>query len=213
MTPRSCLRWKPTGKISKTVGLRWVPTGKIFNSSTIKVDSEPPNGSNADITNQYECEQTLGSLGMLGDECVKGIMPTKIELTLEQSQQGVSNDVLRRPGIENKQVRYNIYTVKRSSRNQRYKRQCCSLILAESVSLPHAHAQTTNTYYKHQDSRIKKAQVLKTKTSANSDIKDLSSETKFQGIFFASFQDDAKYEHVGTKTQDHKVEKMIKTEG
>nr|GEU84256.1 hypothetical protein [Tanacetum cinerariifolium] len=59
MTHRSCLRWKPTGKIFKTVGLRWVPTGKIFNSSTIKVDSEPPNGSNADITNQYECEQTL----------------------------------------------------------------------------------------------------------------------------------------------------------
>nr|GEW07065.1 hypothetical protein [Tanacetum cinerariifolium]GEX99651.1 hypothetical protein [Tanacetum cinerariifolium] len=59
MTPRSCLRWKPTGKFFKTIGLRWVPTGKIFNSSTTKVDSEPPNGSNADITNQYECEQTL----------------------------------------------------------------------------------------------------------------------------------------------------------
>nr|GEX04161.1 hypothetical protein [Tanacetum cinerariifolium] len=59
MTLRSCLRWKPTGKIFKTVGLRWVPTGKIFNSSTIKVDSEPPNGSNEDITNQYEYEQTL----------------------------------------------------------------------------------------------------------------------------------------------------------
>nr|GEV84930.1 retrovirus-related Pol polyprotein from transposon TNT 1-94 [Tanacetum cinerariifolium] len=29
-----------------------------------------------------------------GDECDKGIMPTNIELTLEQSQQGVSNDVL-----------------------------------------------------------------------------------------------------------------------
>nr|GEZ07188.1 hypothetical protein [Tanacetum cinerariifolium] len=41
------------------VGLRWVPTGKIFASSTTKVDSEPLNGSNADITNQYECEQTL----------------------------------------------------------------------------------------------------------------------------------------------------------
>ncbi|GJW20055.1 hypothetical protein Tco_0027491 [Tanacetum coccineum] len=54
MTPRSCLRWKPTGKIFKTVGLRWVPTGKIFDSSTINVDSEPPNGSNGDITNQYE---------------------------------------------------------------------------------------------------------------------------------------------------------------
>nr|GEW54324.1 hypothetical protein [Tanacetum cinerariifolium] len=32
-----------------------------------------------------------------GDECDKGIMPTKIELTLEQSQQGVSNDVLILP--------------------------------------------------------------------------------------------------------------------
>nr|GFA55214.1 hypothetical protein [Tanacetum cinerariifolium] len=33
--------------------------------------------------------------------------------------------------------------------NHRYKRWCCSLILAESDSLPHAHAQTTKTYYKH----------------------------------------------------------------
>ncbi|GJR61259.1 retrovirus-related pol polyprotein from transposon TNT 1-94 [Tanacetum coccineum] len=35
----------------------------------------------------------------------------------------------------------------------------------ESDSLPHAHAQTTKTYYKHQDLRIMKAQELKTKTS------------------------------------------------
>ncbi|GKB53145.1 hypothetical protein Tco_0903898 [Tanacetum coccineum] len=48
----------------------------------------------------------------------------------------------------------------------------------KSDSLPHAYAQTSKTYYKHQDSRIKKAQVLKTKTSSNSDIKDPSSETK-----------------------------------
>nr|GEZ23109.1 hypothetical protein [Tanacetum cinerariifolium] len=50
MPLRSCLRWKPTGRIFKTVGLRWIPTGKIFTSSTTKVDSEPPNGSNEDIT-------------------------------------------------------------------------------------------------------------------------------------------------------------------
>nr|GEW81863.1 retrovirus-related Pol polyprotein from transposon TNT 1-94 [Tanacetum cinerariifolium] len=54
-----------------------------------------------------------------------------------------------------------------------YKRWCCSLIPAESNSLPHAHAQTIKTYYNHQDSRIKKAQDLKTKTSVNSDILDL----------------------------------------
>ncbi|GJT27910.1 hypothetical protein Tco_0908185 [Tanacetum coccineum] len=52
-------RWKPTGKIFKTVGLRWVPTGKIFTSSTTKVDSESTNGSDEDITNQYEYKQTL----------------------------------------------------------------------------------------------------------------------------------------------------------
>nr|GEU83149.1 hypothetical protein [Tanacetum cinerariifolium] len=33
-----------------------------------------------------------------GDECDKGKMPTKIELTLEQSQQGVSNDILAEIG-------------------------------------------------------------------------------------------------------------------
>ncbi|GKC46043.1 hypothetical protein Tco_1063765 [Tanacetum coccineum] len=59
ITPRSCLRWKPTSKILKTVGLKWISTGKIFTSSTTKVDSEPTNGSNDDITNKYECEQTL----------------------------------------------------------------------------------------------------------------------------------------------------------
>ncbi|GJY89447.1 retrovirus-related pol polyprotein from transposon TNT 1-94 [Tanacetum coccineum] len=58
-TPRSCLRWKPTGRIFKIAGLRWIPTGKMFTDNTTKVDSEPPNGSNSDITNPYECDQTL----------------------------------------------------------------------------------------------------------------------------------------------------------
>ncbi|GJR48165.1 hypothetical protein Tco_1316268 [Tanacetum coccineum] len=58
-SPRSCLRWIPTGRIFKLAGLRWIPTGKMFIDSTTKVDSEPPNGSNEDITNPYECDQTL----------------------------------------------------------------------------------------------------------------------------------------------------------
>ncbi|GJY07475.1 hypothetical protein Tco_0374529 [Tanacetum coccineum] len=65
-SPRSCLRWKSTGKIFTTVGLKWIPTGKLFDSCTSKVDSEPPNGSNDDITNPYECDQTLNvSAGIL----------------------------------------------------------------------------------------------------------------------------------------------------
>ncbi|GJW14687.1 putative reverse transcriptase domain-containing protein [Tanacetum coccineum] len=70
------------------------------------------------------------------------------------------------------------------------------LILAESDSLSHAHGQITKTYYKHRDSKIKKAQELKTKTFAYSDIKDNSLETKLQGRLLESFQEDAKYENV-----------------
>ncbi|GJZ58339.1 hypothetical protein Tco_0613833 [Tanacetum coccineum] len=58
-TPRSCIRWKPTGRIFKIAGLRWIPTGKMFTDCITKVDNEPPNGSNEDITNPYECDQTL----------------------------------------------------------------------------------------------------------------------------------------------------------
>nr|GEZ48321.1 protein kinase-like domain, concanavalin A-like lectin/glucanase domain protein [Tanacetum cinerariifolium] len=84
---------------------------------------------------------------------------------------------LRRSGIENKQAWY--------------KRRCCSLIPAKSDSSPHAYAQITKTYYKHQDSRIKKAQELKIKTSANSDIQDLPLIYQvYQGRLLASFLDD-----------------------
>ncbi|GJW16478.1 hypothetical protein Tco_0020611 [Tanacetum coccineum] len=52
-----------------------------------------------------------------------------------------------------------------------------------------------------QKSRIKKAQELKTKTFANSDINDPSSETKLRGRLLESFQIDAKYEHIGQDTR------------
>ncbi|GJV58201.1 hypothetical protein Tco_1459206 [Tanacetum coccineum] len=64
--PKSCLRWKPTGRTFKTAGLRWVPTREIFTSSTSKVDIEPLNGSNEDIINLYECEQILDVSAELG---------------------------------------------------------------------------------------------------------------------------------------------------
>nr|GEW18592.1 hypothetical protein [Tanacetum cinerariifolium] len=58
-SPRSDLRWKPTGKIFKSVGLSWIPTGKLFDSCTSKVDSEHPHGSNVDIPNNHASKQTL----------------------------------------------------------------------------------------------------------------------------------------------------------
>ncbi|GJU11842.1 hypothetical protein Tco_1134238 [Tanacetum coccineum] len=52
--------WKvPKKCIDHDGSAGWVPTGKTFASSTTKVESEPPNGSNADIPNQCESEQAL----------------------------------------------------------------------------------------------------------------------------------------------------------
>nr|GEZ26439.1 reverse transcriptase domain-containing protein [Tanacetum cinerariifolium] len=59
MTPRSCLRWKPTGKFSRQLVLRWVPTGKIFASSTTKVDSQEA----IDILTAFHSGHTGGHYG------------------------------------------------------------------------------------------------------------------------------------------------------
>ncbi|GJR66128.1 retrovirus-related pol polyprotein from transposon TNT 1-94 [Tanacetum coccineum] len=77
-----------------------------------------------------------------------------------------------------------------------------ALFTLNTDSLPHAHAQTTKTYYKHRDSRIMKAQELKTMTSAQTLIYKifLQRYQVYQGRLLASFQDDAKYEHVGQDT-------------
>ncbi|GJV45175.1 retrovirus-related pol polyprotein from transposon TNT 1-94, partial [Tanacetum coccineum] len=60
LNPRSCLRWKLTGRILKIVGLRWVPIGKLFNSCMGKVDSKLAHGSRVDIPHIHACKQTLG---------------------------------------------------------------------------------------------------------------------------------------------------------
>ncbi|GJV70780.1 retrotransposon protein, putative, unclassified [Tanacetum coccineum] len=109
----------------------------------------------------------------LSASCAQGRMPTKIELTLEQSQQGVSNDVLETFRG------YSLVVIMRNGNpsnviiKQHYGRihkdgDGDALFQLNSDSLPHAHAhaQTTKAYYKHRDSRIMKAQELKTKTSA-----------------------------------------------
>ncbi|GJW87083.1 hypothetical protein Tco_0162423 [Tanacetum coccineum] len=85
-TPRSCLRWKPTGRIFKTVSLRWIPTGKMFTDSTTKIDSKLPNGSNDDITNLYECNQTLYfSAGTSNSSAGTSVNPVKERLRVYDS--------------------------------------------------------------------------------------------------------------------------------
>ncbi|GJY27221.1 hypothetical protein Tco_0401947 [Tanacetum coccineum] len=185
---------------------------------------------------------------MIGDECVKARSLTKIELTLEQSQQGVSNDVLD-TFHSNNLLKHHYYTIVNKipthiilvivpeHPSDTYVLTMKMEILLEPASnkllvgfikngegdtlfqlkyrfITPAHAQTTKTYYKHRDSRIMKAQELKTKTFAQTLMYKifLQRYQVYQGRLFASFQDDAKYEHVG-QTQDALVAKTIKTEG
>nr|GEX74206.1 hypothetical protein [Tanacetum cinerariifolium] len=55
-------------------------TGKMFTDCTTKVDSEPLNGSNGDITNLYECNQTLNvSAGTLNLNAAPNLPSTKNE--------------------------------------------------------------------------------------------------------------------------------------
>ncbi|GJX97366.1 hypothetical protein Tco_0353164 [Tanacetum coccineum] len=97
-TPRSCLRWKPPGRIFNIVSLRWVPTGKIFTSSTIKVDSAPPTSSNKDITNPYECEQTLNIQGFMN-------------LTIDEQKQWRLQDNTSRPLLKKESVSFPVPAV------------------------------------------------------------------------------------------------------
>ncbi|GKA55177.1 retrovirus-related pol polyprotein from transposon TNT 1-94 [Tanacetum coccineum] len=132
-------------------------------------------------------------------------MPTKIELTLEQSQQGVSNDVLLDRRLSNALSWKPCQGDSLNLPDHRIHKDGDgdALFQLKSDSLPHAHAQTTKTYYKHRDSRIMKAQELKTKTSAQTLIYKifLQRYQVYQGRLLASFQDDAKYEHVGQDTR------------
>ncbi|GJS10204.1 retrovirus-related pol polyprotein from transposon TNT 1-94 [Tanacetum coccineum] len=108
-------------------------------------------------------------------------LPTKIELTLEQSQQGVSYDVLVSiEGVEEFKKNYiqsdtfsihmtngKILQCHHQSALRRIKRwdgDAHSQMSRNSLPLSHAHS--TKRYYKQQDSRIMKAQDLKTKNSA-----------------------------------------------
>ncbi|GJY73225.1 hypothetical protein Tco_0477656 [Tanacetum coccineum] len=89
-------RGATNGRILKTVCLRWVPTGKTFASSTTKVESEPPNGSNADIPNQCESEQALNvSAGpvphdkMMSDHNSSDLALQRQEMSVENVSSGL----------------------------------------------------------------------------------------------------------------------------
>ncbi|GKA11748.1 hypothetical protein Tco_0691294 [Tanacetum coccineum] len=176
MTPRSCLRWKPTGKIFKTVGLRWVPTGKIFTSSTTKVDSEPTNGSNDDITNQYECKQTLDvSAGTLNIHAAMTSDHNSSELGIHDHSNELSSSKL-------------VPKVVPPADKTATSRQELELLFHHHITMLR---NWVNTYA---------VRITMLITDIEDDIMDPVMQCTTRRLL-ASFQDDAKYEHVGQDTR------------
>ncbi|GJX32612.1 hypothetical protein Tco_0242467 [Tanacetum coccineum] len=143
----------PTSKNSEFLLERYSPLAT-------KVDSEPTNGSNDDITNQYECEQTLNvSAGTLNLSAGTSFSPKKEGLRVynEPSSSKLvpklvpSADKIATSRKDLEFLFHHYITLLRLY-------GVGILFQLKSDSLPHAHAQTTKTYYKHQDSSIKKAQ-------------------------------------------------------
>nr|GEV85136.1 hypothetical protein [Tanacetum cinerariifolium] len=127
MTPRSCLRWKPMGKIFKFVGLRNLGFKECCSNEQEMTSDH----------NSSELEIHDHSNEPYSSKLVPKVFPP-VDKTATSRQ-------------ELELLFHHHITM------MRYKRRCYSLIPAESNSLPHAHAQTTKTYYKHQVSSIKKA--------------------------------------------------------
>ncbi|GJV93070.1 hypothetical protein Tco_1540883 [Tanacetum coccineum] len=233
MNPRSYLRWKPTGRIFSNVRLMWIPTGKLLNSCTGKVDSEPAHVSIIDIPHIYACKQTLGvSAGTSFNGQKQQRIDLNADALYNEKQENLRvwprSSMFKRRLIAADQasVFMAMTSVHISSglsdifsiHSDEWKSFQCHHQTAlrihkdgdgdasfqlKSDSLPHAHAQTTKTFHKHQDSKIMKAQELKTKTSAQTLIYNifLQRYQVYQGRLLASFQDDAKYEYVGQDTR------------
>ncbi|GKB81223.1 hypothetical protein Tco_0948118 [Tanacetum coccineum] len=88
--------------------------GKIFTSSTTKVDIEPTNCSNEDITNPYECKQTLNV-----SACTSSV--NKSSSPIEESKQD-------RPHHSIELINYNLMPTPTNATD--HSRDCISIFLS-----------------------------------------------------------------------------------
>ncbi|GJV17980.1 hypothetical protein Tco_1363303 [Tanacetum coccineum] len=191
------LTGKPTGRIFNQVGLKWIPIKKPVETQYNTNDSASPLGKETHNPKTVICANSSLSAG-------------------------VSNDVLAETGSihnlsdftkMNSDIEDDIMDPESFALSLRFGQNIRVILKVLTVKMEILLEPTSNKLLV--DLRIKKAQDLKTKTSANSDIQDLPSryqdyqDNDFQGRLLASFQDDAKYEHVGqdTRSRDGKDDK------
>ncbi|GJW16933.1 hypothetical protein Tco_0024369 [Tanacetum coccineum] len=191
MNPRSCLRWQPTGRILKTVCLRWVPTGKLLNSCTHGTSFNGQKQQRIDITADalYNEKQENLRVWLLNFLISKKPVPewfTKMKTSMEMY---VLNTTV--PSLINAYV-FNGDDVLFTSVQASVLHQMTSDITVSDTGIQdHSMKQSSSKAGKLRTNRsnggngnlnpiqmlnlrrhtILKAQDLKTKTSANSDLK------------------------------------------
>ncbi|GJY02415.1 hypothetical protein Tco_0360567 [Tanacetum coccineum] len=172
-----------------------VPTGKIFTSSTTKVDSEPTNGSNEDITNQYECEQTLDvSAGTLNLSAAMTSDHNSLELEI--------HDHINEPS-SSKLVPKVVPLADKTTTSQQELELLFSPMYEEYFNAGnqvYVSVMRTSKYGESNAFALEDLTLLRLENHvkvvfSKSELPDLS-QTKL-GAIIKSFQDDAKYEHVG----------------
>ncbi|GJT64058.1 hypothetical protein Tco_1015538 [Tanacetum coccineum] len=181
-----------TGRIFKTVALKWVPTRKIFTSSKTTIDSEPPHGSNTDITNLHECIQTLDSsastsINVQEEKNLDLSADTPSNLKKERIKACIKENVISgRPRLHGIALIQEMSARRKSQRSPPHTLHGITLEQSQQgVSNDVLHSTVTNG----NPSRVNLKQLC--------------------GRLLASFQDNAKYEHVGqvSRSQDSKDNK------
>nr|GEV96837.1 hypothetical protein [Tanacetum cinerariifolium] len=182
--PRFGLIWKPTGKIFTYVGLRWIPTRNMVETYINTNDSNLPLGKETRTPNIVICanSSSLSACTSVAFEPISSKGSTNVAVSsslgvLKQNDDGSTSSVIIKQHrdilviITSKYDEYNAFALEDlilkagnpikeillKMNLPDHRRRCSNHISSESNSLPHAHTQATKTYYKHQDSRIKKA--------------------------------------------------------
>nr|GEU59806.1 uncharacterized mitochondrial protein AtMg00810-like [Tanacetum cinerariifolium] len=210
-----------------------VPTGKTFTSSTTKVDSEPLNGSNEDITNPYECEQTLNvSACTLNLSTGTPFNPKKERLRVwllkklmfkNQVPQGIHNQEQspnRAQGVKEQQQRayshdpcyellHKVYISHGSSSNEnQLNPQLSGQQLLEDAPL----SSTSSTQEQEQALNISQGFEESPKTPMFRDDplnESPHEESTPQGSSSNVRQTHTLFEHLGRWTKDHPIENVI----
>nr|GEZ00898.1 Gag-Pol polyprotein [Tanacetum cinerariifolium] len=95
ISPRSDLRWKPTGRIFKSVGLRWLPTGKLLDSCTNKVESTSIN-----VPKEQSLDVSAGILWNVNKENLRVWLLQKLISQKPLSKDGENLDKMKEKGDE-----------------------------------------------------------------------------------------------------------------